>query len=393
MYPLGIQMRIAYCTNVRLPSERAHGHQVARVCDALAGLGHDVTIFAPYRKNPITKDYWEFHNADRKVKVEHLGSFDPIDQWWIPKIFQLPILNLLFQGALSSRLQNFDLFYTRTHALLPVLLNTKKKVILELHTLPNRRRGTFITFCNRCALIVCLTTPMKNELEAWGVTAPIIVEPDAVDLNFFSSFPQKEDARKELKITDLKKFTVGYVGSFVTMGLEKGVKHLVEAVLLLREKGLEIAKIIVGGPASAKTELEHLEKLRSQDKDPGKFLDTSGQAMVKLVYAACDALIYTAPKTNHPYFVRDTSPLKIFEYMAAGKPIVTADLPPIRDILDESRAFFCQPGDSEDLARAIEQVMKDPEEAAKRAVAAHKHVQHYTWDKRMKRILDTISHS
>jgi hypothetical protein len=37
-------MRIAYCTNVRLPSERAHGHQVARVCDALAKLGNDVTI-------------------------------------------------------------------------------------------------------------------------------------------------------------------------------------------------------------------------------------------------------------------------------------------------------------------------------------------------------------
>lgn len=46
-------MRIAYCTNIRLPSERAHGHQVAAVCDALVKLGHDVTIFAPFRKTSL----------------------------------------------------------------------------------------------------------------------------------------------------------------------------------------------------------------------------------------------------------------------------------------------------------------------------------------------------
>ena len=58
-----LSMRIAYCTNVRLPSERAHGHQVAQVCDALAHLGHDVTIFAPYRDNEVTEDYWMYYGA------------------------------------------------------------------------------------------------------------------------------------------------------------------------------------------------------------------------------------------------------------------------------------------------------------------------------------------
>ncbi len=85
-------MRIAYCTNVRLPSERAHGHQVAQVCDALAALGHDVTVVAPFRRNTIHADYWSYYGADRRVNLAHLGSFDPIDHSVIPKVLQLPLL-------------------------------------------------------------------------------------------------------------------------------------------------------------------------------------------------------------------------------------------------------------------------------------------------------------
>ncbi len=361
-------MRIAYCTNVRLPSERAHGHQVARVCDALAGLGHDVTIFAPFRKNPITKDYWEFHNADRKVKLEHLGSFDPIDQWWIPKILQLPILNLLFQGALSSRLQNFDLFYTRTHALLPALLHTKKKVVLELHTLPNHRRGTFISFCNRCTLIVCLTTPMKNELEGWGVTAPIIVESDGVSLAHHSTAHAQEGR-------------IGYAGQLQSMGLSKGIPELIGAFHLLHAAGRKV-HVAIAGPETPNKEL--MQQVQGPGVHYAGFLP---HEKVPHFLAECEILVYPAPKSDHPFYVRDTSPLKLFEYMAANRPIVTADLPPIRDVLDESTAFFCTPGDAADLARAISDVLDHPEEAKERAAAAHKHVQHYTWDKRMARIL------
>jgi glycosyltransferase involved in cell wall biosynthesis len=100
-------------------------------------------------------------------------------------------------------------------------------------------------------------------------------------------------------------------------------------------------------------------------------------------------LVYPAPKTHHPYFLRDTSPLKIFEYMAAERPIISADLPPIRDVLDESTAYFFRPGDSADLARVIRHVMDNRAEAQQKAKAARAKVAHYTWEERMKRILDS----
>jgi glycosyltransferase involved in cell wall biosynthesis len=106
--------------------------------------------------------------------------------------------------------------------------------------------------------------------------------------------------------------------------------------------------------------------------------------------AACDILVYPAPKSNHPFFQRDTSPLKIFEYMAARKPIVMADLPPLRDILSEATAFLCEPGDPESLADAIERALKHPEEAQAKAERAWEIVQEHTWEKRMRRIMGKI---
>jgi len=366
------RIRIAYCTNVRLPSERAHGHQVARVCDALAKLGHEVTIFAPYRKNAITQDYWEFHKADRNVKLEYLGSFDPIDHPWIPKFLQLPILNLIFKGALTQKITDFDLLYTRTPAILPALLSAKKKIILELHTLPNHNRAAFVTFCNRCTLIACLTTPMKNELEGWGVTAHVIAEPDATNLGHHSTAHPKEGQ-------------IGYAGQLQSMGLSKGIPELIEAFHILHAAGRKV-HVAIAAPETPNQELMKL--VRGPGVHYAGFLL---HEQIPHFLAECSILVYPAPKSDHVFYVRDTSPLKLFEYMASGRPIVTADLPPIRDVLDESTAFFCNPGDPADLARAISDVLDHPEEAKERAEAARKKVENYTWDKRMKRILDSAA--
>lgn len=372
-------IRIAYCTNVRLPSERAHGHQVARVCDALAKQGHEVTIFAPFRKNPIKQDYWTFHKADRKVQLKHLGTFDPIDRSWIPKILQLPILNFLLKRLLASRLQEFDLLYTRTSALLPTLIKTKKKIILELHTLPNRGRSAFVSSCDQCTLVVCLTTPMKRALESWGVATPIVVEADGIDLQMFDSHQGFVQER----------YSVGYAGQRESMGLSKGIPELLDAFKIVHA-ARSSSRCVIAGPRSKN---EALEASIQNGAKEGSIIDAGflHWSLIPTFLRACDILVYPAPNSDHPFYNRDTSPLKIFEYMAANRPIVTADLPPIRDVLDESTAFFCKPGDAEDLARVIAYVMDHPEDAKKRAEAAHKRVQHYTWDKRVQRILSRVS--
>ncbi len=74
--------------------------------------------------------------------------------------------------------------------------------------------------------------------------------------------------------------------------------------------------------------------------------------------------------------------------MAAGKPVVAAELPPIREVIDDTMAYFCKPGDGESLADALREAIVKKEEAAQKAKVARATVENFTWEKRMGRILD-----
>jgi glycosyltransferase involved in cell wall biosynthesis len=76
--------------------------------------------------------------------------------------------------------------------------------------------------------------------------------------------------------------------------------------------------------------------------------------------------------------------------MAAGKPIITSDLPTIRDVLSEETAIFCKAGDVQSFINALLWIKEHPEEAQKRAQKALELVKRHSWEERMKRILDTI---
>lgn len=383
-------MRIAYVTNVRLPSERAHGHQIAQVCDAITRLGHEVTILAPHRKNPLQESYTKYYRADPSVKIQYLGDLDPIDHPYIFKIFQLPILNAFLRKHLRHHL-NFDLFYTRAPALLSVLLGSKKPVILELHRLPRSGKRKFVKQCNQCALVVCLTSQMKQELMRMGVKSDhVIVEGDAFDPTLFTHAPHAEVAKKKWNLeADLP--VIGYTGQLSSMGLNKGLPHLLQSLEALLKKGVLFQAVIAGGPDSEREKLA--ASLSPVLRAHVHFLGFVPHAEIASVLSACDVLVYPAPKSSDPYYQRDVSPLKLFEYMAAGKPIACADLPPLKDIVDRSTVRLYEPGNADACATAIQELIKNPAEAQKLAKAAHTKVQRYTWEERMKRVLIRIKNN
>ncbi len=219
-------MHIAYCTNVRLPSERAHGHQIAQVCDALAKLGHTVTIFAPVRANTITENYHQYYKAEKGVSIEYVKGFDA--PHFAKRFFSLGFLGLLISNAtlrknisVALKSRNFDAIYTRTPALMSSLLKTSVPIILELHQLPRWSRRIFVRHCNQCRTVVCLTSIMKETLRSWGIDEKkLTVEPDGVDLARFASMHITTAARAHFNLTT-SRTVVGYVGRLKTLGMEK----------------------------------------------------------------------------------------------------------------------------------------------------------------------------
>lgn len=383
-------MNIAYCTNVRLPSERAHGHQIAQVCDALTRLGHAVTVFHPYRRNTVTEDFHSYYGVPSSIVVRPLGTFDPINRAWLPGVAGLWTLNALlrraYRHALSS--EKFDVLYTRTPALLPALLQTGTPVILELHQLPRVARVRFVRHASQCKLVACLTSSMRDTLIAWGVPADkVIAEGDGVDLKRFAKVPMKDTARASIGLrTD--RMVVGYVGRLKTLGMEKGVRQLLEALKELQSEG-RFMGLIVGGPAADADEYRRLAaelKLSNQDV---RFTGEVPASRVPEMLSACDILAMPFPDV--PHYRHHMSPLKMFEYMAACRPIVTSDLPTIRDVLTEKTAYFCNPGDVTSLVAALKNIARNTTEAGQKAQAARKLAEHHTWEERMRRVLDAAS--
>jgi glycosyltransferase involved in cell wall biosynthesis len=101
----------------------------------------------------------------------------------------------------------------------------------------------------------------------------------------------------------------------------------------------------------------------------------------------CKADLFAIPLLDSTTARLFTSPLKLFEAMASGRPIVASDLPSIREVLThEKNALLVPPGDAGALASAIERLLLDRELARALAARAFEDVKAYSWDRRAEAI-------
>jgi glycosyltransferase involved in cell wall biosynthesis len=104
----------------------------------------------------------------------------------------------------------------------------------------------------------------------------------------------------------------------------------------------------------------------------------------------CDVFVAPYPENEHYSFFM--SPLKIFEYMASRKPIITTSLPSVKEVLEDGKnAMLIEPNNPKQLAESIIKLKNNPELGAKISDKAFEDVKNkYTWDRRAKMILDFI---
>lgn len=384
-------MRIAYINHGRFPTEKAHGFQIAQVCDAMTELGHDVTLLNPVFRNPVTVSAQEHYGLRHPVQAQSLKHFDAFQSPVVPGFLGFIVSMISYAKAVRVYLRShrFDVLYLRSPLLLQAALQTGMSVIMELHALPRFMRARFVRRCNRCAKIVCLTTPMRDELVGWGVESAIVtVEADGVDLRRFENLPDLSAAKARWDLP-FDRPVIGYVGSLATREtMEKGVRELIDAMAGTTIPGSSLLWIVGGPQKWIEIYRAHASSLGLR-ADHVRFQGRIAAADVPSAIAACDICVYPAPKTDHPYFLRDTSPLKLFEYLAAGRPVICADIPPVRDVVSEKSVRFFRAGDSDDLAAAITDVLDHPKEASQRAEEGKRIAQEHSWEKRMGRILES----
>ncbi|MBT5468111.1 glycosyltransferase [Candidatus Peregrinibacteria bacterium] len=386
-------MNIAYVTHTRFPTEKAHGHQIARVCDALEHLKNEVTLVTPSIFTDIRQDPKRYYHLKSDIDMAYLPIFDALSSSFIPGKFAFHFTMHSYRRALKKYFAShtFDLIYVRSPAVLPTLLETGIPVVIELHTLPKRNQKSFAAECNRCKKVVCLTGPMRKELITFGVKkAKIIVEGDAVDLDRFKKLPSAKSARHHFNLPDDRKI-IGYVGSFVTMDkIEKGLQFIIDSLVVMRKNDEQVHGFFVGGPLEWAQKYRKIALAKGLREDDFTFHGMVPSKLVPDAIAACDVCVYPAPEPKKAFFARDTSPLKVFEYLAAGRPVVSADIPPLHGVLTKETVKLVHPGSVTSLTGGIREVLAKKSEAKARTARGLKLVQKHSWEKRMKRILDAL---
>lgn len=375
-------MRIAAISNSRIPSATANSIQAMKVCDALSELGHAVQLFVPAEVEPVSWDVLARHYG-----ITHFFQID-----WLPSWRALRRLDFVWYARAAARKMAADLIYTWLPQTAALEAWWDKPVVLEMHADVAGRLGPwwlrqFWTGSGPRELLVT-TQALREALErSIGMRFPeacVKVAPNGVDLDRYADLPSPAQARSRLNLAD--RFTAGFTGHFYP---GRGVDLLLELARGLPDLGF----LWVGGtPQAAQEWRARLNAVRLSNVTITGFVENS---RLPIYQAAADVLLMPYGKSISASSGQDIAevinPMKMFEYMAARRPIIASDLPVIREVLDDTRAVFCPPGDVAAWKSAILELSTDEDRRSALARNARREVEKYTWLAREQSALQTMT--
>jgi glycosyltransferase involved in cell wall biosynthesis len=396
-------MLLLYLANIRLPTEKAHGYQICKMCEAFALNGAEVVLLHPYRHQAdpqlVGRTVFDYYGIKPIFQVQTLKNLDVVvlnrfipDRIFTPIFFAHAFI-WGYYAASVARQFGADLHYTRDATIAYWLVRMGLPTVYEAHVAPNRGQRWLLRKITRHSLlrsVVVLTSFLRQRFLDMGFSSDqIIVLPDGVDLDLFESLPSKDDCRRQLGLP-LERPIIGYIGRFRTLEMEKGIPELVEAMRGLSSvNGAEPLLLCVGGPMDAVPTYLELARRIGIPQDRLRFVDRVPNTEVPYWIRAFDVALAPFPWVDHyAYFM---SPLKLFEYMAAGVPILATDLPSIREVLRHGEnAWLVPPGDPKALTEGIRHLLENPNLAERLARQAREDVRQYTWKRRAAVILQHV---
>ncbi len=380
-------MKIYYIANIRFPTEKAHGIQLAKMCEAMIEQGADVTVVVPNRKTVI------------QAPQEFYGLRDPL------KVIKLPVINTYAWGRAGYVFGSLFFMFGYLFLFWWKRFISREKFIIytadmdqfsfvfirligvpyfsEIHD-AKKWSWPFAWFFNKISGVITINHRIKESLIATfdiDALSPhrVLVYPNGIDIKNFDLGISKEEARKTLGLP-LNIEVVLYAGQFHSW---KGLEIFAHAPKSFKEGAY---LYIVGGT------VEQLKSV-SGEKDFPKNVVVVGYKNYKempLWLAASDVLIVLGTRKNEYSFLH-TSPMKIFEYMAARRPIVASDTPAIRQIVGVGEVLFYAPDDAHDMASKVNVAILDGSEIDRKVLKSYERVKEFAWEKRAAAVFRVIS--
>lgn len=371
-------MKVYYVANFYMPFQKAYAIQLAKMCEALVEEGVDLTLLVPHR-GPCTsiKEFFglRVEIPTRWLPVLDLDSYGPFGYVVMAITFMISsTLFLWYKRLCGERFVLYTIDADRYSS--SALVFVPAPLFSEMHgakpdTLAQRMlfRGLRGVIAINRIIIEELQHVFPNSRTRY------IAEPNGVDLEMFA--PQdKEQARRELVLPPTTS-TVLYAGRFYDW---KGLEILPQAAALAPDIRFQM----VGG-----TKEEFAILVKEPLPDNMYFAGGRPHAEMPLWIAAADVVLVLGTKRDEQSY-RWTSPMKLFEYMAAGRPIVASATPAIKDTVSLRESFLYEPDDAEDLVRQVQAAVRGGSDVEGRVAEARKSAQGRSWSGRAERVIQFI---
>lgn len=373
-----------------LPTRQANGLQTISMGHAFTQLGFQTTLYyipSPYVKN----DPLRFYDSKPRIILKPLPrAVFPINKnFKLEKLRSLPsFLHAFVWSGVVSHLTSgskVDLFFVREPMIAWWLGRRGLPTVLEIHDMPKGRERIFIRRASQQSsvrLVLAVTEHLRADLvkQLLVPREKLLTLHDGIDLRLSNLSTNKEKARQRLGLP-LGKPMVVYTGQLDT---EKGVEILARAAPMLSDVDI----VIVGGGPLADGQLQRV--IREVNATNVKAVGLKPHSDALLFQKAADvlALPHSSKFLHSAYY---TSPLKLFEYMAAGAPIVASELPATCEVLrHRENGWLVQPDNPAALAEGIRHLLEDKHLASALAQQAARDVEGYTWENRAACILESM---
>jgi len=386
-------VKILYVSGETVPGNDGGAVHVREVAANLAALGHRVTVLCNRRAGQSRREMLD--------GVEIIRARMTVRGRTLPAMGAGRALGLLFRG--------FDLVMERyvTFGGAGVMLSMLKGIPLVLEVNSPHVEELFWRYGIRSRVVQSM---LRGRVEFFFRRAKLVVSPLAGIVPPF--------ARRKTKL-------VSWAANVERF--RPGLRRDKRCVKIRRRHGLEGRTVVLflgtfrkwHGVLRLPAVIESVAARRKDAKfllvGKGECLEQVEREIARRGLADYAAVAGEQPYEDVPYFVAASdvgiapydldayeplrrfgfywSPLKIFELMAGGLPVVTIDVPPLNDIVVHGTHGLVVPqGDDEAMARAVADLLKRRSVRLRMGRAARKHVtEHYSWKEHAKMLNDLIA--
>ncbi|MGD9209390.1 MAG: glycosyltransferase [Desulfobacteraceae bacterium] len=385
-------MRIIYPHPMVLPNKLAHSIQIMHTCWELASQGVMVDLMVKKVEKKSSKECLKVYGLSEHKNLRIYGKrkrthrsiffFKVLIKAWRHRNDKNTIIFL--RDKKLARLLNFFKYLIKipcvfeSHGISYLVL--KDKLIRE-------KQIPLLDLCRK-KIKIWKTYRLERYIyrKVDGIICTTHGSKEVIHEKFSNSIPTQiiyNATRMTAKKNIYNRKNILYLGQLYP---QKGVDVLIEALQYLPQRKL----IIIGG--NKKEDVERIqglcEKLGDKDRvkitgyvepwEIEKYFDQIGVGVIPILDLIETRLF--------------TSPLKIFDYMAAKIPIVASDLPSIRAVLtDGETGILVEPDNPKKLAQGIERVLSDQNLAEKLSAQAYRKALDFTWSKRSQKLISFLA--